>query len=158
MFNRIPWPRKPIMDTRINVVDPINVELCAKMFVAVNGGQYGRHLENVASYGIRKYLIVFLDPKSPNSNTKIITVAILEMTICVKMCSASILTAILDFVRTQQNFNTNPRIWIQDINIYICIKFQLWCIFLYTFAPFSASIELIEIALFPCFCNWKHTK
>ena len=62
------------------------------------------------------------------------------MKICVTMCLASILAAISDFVKTQQNFNMNPRIWIQDINIYIWAKFQLRCIFLYTFAPFSVSI------------------
>ena len=44
----------PIIDTRINVVDTIDVELCAKMYVAVNGGQYGRHLENLANFGIQK--------------------------------------------------------------------------------------------------------
>ena len=42
----------PIVDTRINVVDTIDVELCAKIYVAANGGQYGRHLENLANYGI----------------------------------------------------------------------------------------------------------
>ena len=53
----------PIIDTRINVVDTIDVELRTKMYVAANGGQYGRHLENVASCGIQKYLFVFLYPK-----------------------------------------------------------------------------------------------
>ena len=80
------------------------------MYVAVNGGQNGRHLENLANYGITKYLIVFLDLKYLNLDTKIIIVAALEVKICVKMCLASILAAILDFVKTQQNFNTNPRI------------------------------------------------
>ena len=47
-------PENPIMNTRINAVDTIDVELCAKMYVAANGGQYGRHLGNVASYGITK--------------------------------------------------------------------------------------------------------
>ena len=28
-----------IIDTRINVLDTIDVELCAKMYVAANGGQ-----------------------------------------------------------------------------------------------------------------------
>ena len=117
---RIPWPRKPWKhqktpenpenpeNTRINVVDKkltIDVELCAKMYVAVNGGQYGRHLKNLASYRIQKYIIVFLNPKNHYSDTKIITVAILEVKKCGKMCSA-----ILDFVKTQENFNTNLRI------------------------------------------------
>ena len=74
-------PENPIIDTRINVVDTIDVELCAKMYVAANGGQYGRHLENVARYGIRKYSVVFLDPKNRNLDTKIITAAILEVKI-----------------------------------------------------------------------------
>ena len=70
----------------------------------------GRHLENLANYGIQKYLIVFFDPKNLNLDTKIIIVAALEVKICVKMCLASILAAILDFVKTPKNFNTNPRI------------------------------------------------
>ena len=86
----------PIIDTRINIVDTIDVELYAKMYVAANGGQYGRHLENVARYDIRKYLVVFLDPQNPNLDTKIITVAILEVKINVKMCLAAILAAILN--------------------------------------------------------------
>ena len=57
-------PENPIIDTRINIVDIIDVELCAKMYVAANGGQYGRHLENVARYGIRKYSVVFFDSKT----------------------------------------------------------------------------------------------
>ena len=65
------------------------------MYVAANGGRYGRHLENLASYGIRKYLVVFLDPQNLNLDTKIITVAILEVKINVKMCLAAILAAIL---------------------------------------------------------------
>jgi hypothetical protein len=89
-------PENPIIDTRNNVVDTIDVELCAKMYVAANGGQYGRHLENVARYGIRKYSVVFLDPQNPNLDTKIITVAILEVKINVKMCLAAILAAILN--------------------------------------------------------------
>ena len=89
-------PENPIIDTRNNVVDTIDVELCAKMYVAANGGQYGRHLENVASYGIQKYSVVFLDPQNPNLDTKIITVAILEVKINVKMCLAAILAAILN--------------------------------------------------------------
>jgi hypothetical protein len=89
-------PENPIIDTRNNVVDTIDVELCAKMYVAANGGQYGRHLENVAKYGIRKYPVVFLDPQNPNLDTKIITVAILEVKINVKMCLAAILAAILE--------------------------------------------------------------
>ena len=48
-------PENHILDTKINVADTIDVELCAKMYVAANGGQYGRHLENLASYGILKY-------------------------------------------------------------------------------------------------------
>ena len=88
-------PEIPIKDTRINIVDAIDVDLCAKMYVAANGGQYGRHLENVAKYGIRKYSVVFLDPQNPNLDTKIITVAILEVKINVKMCLAAILAAIL---------------------------------------------------------------
>ena len=80
------------------------------MYVGVNSSQNGRHLENLANYGIKKYLIVFLDPKYLNLDTKIIIVAALEVKICVKMCLASILAAILDFGKTQQNFNTNPRI------------------------------------------------
>ena len=79
-------PENPTLDTRINVVDTIDVELCVKMYVAVNGGQYGRRLENMASYGIKKYLFVFLDLKNLNLDTKIITVAISEVKICVKMC------------------------------------------------------------------------
>ena len=100
----------PIIDTRINVVDTIDAQLCAKMYVAAIGGQCSRHLENVASCGIRKYSVVFLDPQNPNFDTKIITVAALEVKICVKMCLAFILAAILDFIKTQQNFNTNLRI------------------------------------------------
>ena len=69
-------PENPIIDTRINVVDRADVELCAKMYIAANGGQYGRHLEN---YGIEKYSVVFLDPINPHLDTKIITVAILEV-------------------------------------------------------------------------------
>ena len=79
-------PEIPIIDTRINIVDTIDVELCAKMYVAANGGQYGRHLGNVARYGIRKYSVVILDPQNPNLDTKIITVTILEVKINVKMC------------------------------------------------------------------------
>ena len=94
-------PENPIIDTRINVLDIIDVELCAKMYVAANGGQYGRHLENVARYGIRKYLVVFLDPKNPNLDTKIITAAILEVKINIKMCLAAILAAIL---KKRQNY------------------------------------------------------
>ena len=86
----------PIIDTRINFVDTIDVELCAKMYVAANGGQYGRHLENVARYGIQNYSVVFFDPQNPNLDTKIITVAILEVKINVKMCLAAILAAILE--------------------------------------------------------------
>ena len=56
------------------------------MYIAVNGGQYGRHLRNMASCGIKKYLFVFLDLKNPNLDTKIITVAISEVKICVKTC------------------------------------------------------------------------
>ena len=82
----------PIIDTRINVVDTIDVELCAKMYVAANDGQYGRHLEN---YGIEKYSVVFLDPKNPHLDTKIITVATLKVKINVKMCLVAILAAIL---------------------------------------------------------------
>ena len=89
-------PENPIIDTRINIVDTIDVELCAKMYVAANGGQYGRHLKNVARYGIWKYSVVFLDPQNPNLDTKIITVAILEVKINVKMCLAAILAAILN--------------------------------------------------------------
>ena len=37
-------PENHIIDTRINVEDTIDVELCAKMYVASNS-QYGRHLE-----------------------------------------------------------------------------------------------------------------
>ena len=77
-------------------MDTIDVELCAKMYVAANGGQYGRHLGNVARYGIRKYSVVILDPQNPNLDTKIITVAILEVKINVKMCLAAILAAILN--------------------------------------------------------------
>ena len=50
----------------------------------------------MASYGIRKYLVVFFDPQNPNLDTKIITVAILEVKINVKMCLAAILAAILE--------------------------------------------------------------
>ena len=46
-------PENLIIDTRIKVLDTINVELCVKIYVAANGGQYGRHLENVASYDIQ---------------------------------------------------------------------------------------------------------
>ena len=88
-------PENPIIDIRINVVDTIDAELCAKMYVAANGGQYGRHFENVTRYGVRKYLVVFLGPQNPNLDTKIITVAILEVKINVKMCLAAILAAIL---------------------------------------------------------------
>ena len=56
------------------------------MYVAVNGGQNGRHLENLANYGIQKYLIVLLVPKNFNLDTTIIIVAALEVKICVKMC------------------------------------------------------------------------
>ena len=89
-------PENPIIDTRINVVDTIDVELCAKMYVAANGGQYGRHLENLAKYGIRKYSVVFLDSKNLDLDTKIIAVAILEVKINVKMCLAAISAAILE--------------------------------------------------------------
>ena len=41
-----------------------DIKLCAKMYVAVNGGQYGCHLGNLTSYGIQEYSIVFLDPKT----------------------------------------------------------------------------------------------
>ena len=75
-----------------------------------NGGQYGRHLENVANYGIEKYLVVFLDPENANLDTKIIIVAIVEGKIYAKMYLAAILAAILDFVKTPFNFNTNRRI------------------------------------------------
>ena len=88
-------PENPIIDTGINVVDTIDVDLCAKMYVAANGGQYGRHLENVARYGIQKLSVVFPDPKNPNLDTKIITAAILEVKINIKMCLAAILAAIL---------------------------------------------------------------
>ena len=71
------------------------------MYVAANSSQCGRHLENVARYGIRKYLVVFLDPKNPDLDTKIITVAILEVKINVKMCLAAILAAIL---KKRQNY------------------------------------------------------
>ena len=74
-------PENPTIDTRINVVDTIDVELCVKIYVAANGGQYGRHLENVVSYDIHKYLVVFLDPKNLHLDTKIITVSILEVKI-----------------------------------------------------------------------------
>ena len=40
------------IDTGINAADTIDVELCDKMYVAANGCQYGRHLKNLASYGI----------------------------------------------------------------------------------------------------------
>ena len=53
-------------------------------------------LKNLARYGIRKYLVVFLDSKNPDLDTKIITVAILEVKINVKMCLAAILSAILE--------------------------------------------------------------
>ena len=72
-------PENPIIDTRINDVDRADLELCAKMYIAANGGQYGRHLEN---NGIEKYLFVFLDPENPHLDTKIITVAILEVKMC----------------------------------------------------------------------------
>ena len=91
-------PENPIIDNRINVVDAIDVELCAKLYVAANGRQYARLLENLANYGIQKYLLVFLDPKNPNFDTTvttIITVVILEVKINVKMCLAAILTSIL---------------------------------------------------------------
>ena len=113
------------------------------MYVAVNSGQYGRHLKILASYGIQKYLIVFLDSKNPNLDTEIITVAILEVKICVKMCLVSILAAILDFVKTQQNFNTNPRIQIQDINNYICTKLQFFYFSLYYFYTIFREYERI---------------
>ena len=77
-------------------MDTIDVELCAKMYVAANGGQYGRHLGNVARYGIREYSVIFLDPQNLNLDTKIITVTILEVKINVKMCLAAILAAILN--------------------------------------------------------------
>ena len=77
-------------------MDTIDVELCDKMYVVANGGQYGRHLKNVAGYGIRKYLVVFLDQQTPNLDTKIISVAILEVKINVQMCLAAILAAILN--------------------------------------------------------------
>ena len=53
-------------------------------------------LKNLARYGIRKYSVVFLDSKNPDLDTKIITVAILEVKINVKMCLAAILAAILE--------------------------------------------------------------
>ena len=62
-FTWIPWPRKPYHRHQNQCC---RYTRCAKMYVAVNGGQYGRHLENLASYGIQKYLIVFPDPKAPN--------------------------------------------------------------------------------------------
>ena len=71
----------PTIDTRINVVDTIDVELCVKIYVAANCGQYGRHPENVVSYDIHKYLVVFLDPKNLHLDTKIITVSILKVKI-----------------------------------------------------------------------------
>ena len=74
------------------------------MYVAANGGQCGRHLKNVASYGIQKYLIVFRDPENSHLDTKIITVAILEVKICVKMCLVSILAAILGFCENATEF------------------------------------------------------
>ena len=51
-------------------------------------------LKNLAMYGIRKYSVVFLDSKNLDLDTKIITVALLEVKINVKMCLAAILAAI----------------------------------------------------------------
>ena len=66
------------------------------MYVAANGGQYGRYLENVVSYDIHQYLVLFLDSKNLNLDTKIITVAKLDVKINVKLCLAAILAAILE--------------------------------------------------------------
>ena len=63
------------------------------MYVAADGGQYGCHLKNVASYDIYKYLINSLTPKTLilyDLDTKIITVAILEVKINVRMCLETI--------------------------------------------------------------------